>query len=584
MNYLSQLGKLFSLETLDTRLNPTTNPIKRQSIIKKANPTSRWSTLEFKIYLTILIIVVPLMIKAAMESSNETNPNYPRFQHLLSDGWILGRKVDNSDQQYRFFRNNFPLLCGLIFIHVTLRKLINTFIIIPNGRYNNNFKRTYFDLIFGIIFLIGAHGINVFKILFHLIINYLIGKYIKNYKLAIWCTWIYGIFSLFFNEWFGDSSFGLSIFTKESGYYTGIIPRWDVFYNFTLLRMLSFNLDYIERERKLGNNDGQLNLNKQENINGADNPPTLLNLDDRQRLSAPLPLDDYNVSNYIAYISYTPLFIAGPIITFNDYVYQSNYQQSSTTQNYQRIFMYAIRFLFCLLVMEFLLHFMYVVAVSKTKAWDGDTPFQISMLGMFNLNLIWLKLLIPWRLFRLWALLDGIDPPENMIRCMDNNFSALAFWRAWHRSYNRWVIRYIYIPMGGSGTGKYRIINSLLVFSFVAIWHDIELKLLMWGWLVVIFLIPEILATLIFSKYNKNWWYRYLCGIGAVINIWMMMIANLVGFCLGTDGMWKLLHDLFQTFEGGRFFIISSICLFVGAQIMFELRESELRRAIDVRC
>ena len=35
MNYLSQLGKLFSLETLDTRLNPTTNPIKRQSIIKK---------------------------------------------------------------------------------------------------------------------------------------------------------------------------------------------------------------------------------------------------------------------------------------------------------------------------------------------------------------------------------------------------------------------------------------------------------------------------------------------------------------------------------------------------------------------
>ena len=106
------------------------------------------------------------MIKAAMESSNETNPNYPRFQHLLSDGWILGRKVDNSDQQYRFFRNNFPLLCGLIFIHVTLRKLINTFIIIPNGKYNNNFKRTYFDLIFGIIFLIGAHGINVLKFCF----------------------------------------------------------------------------------------------------------------------------------------------------------------------------------------------------------------------------------------------------------------------------------------------------------------------------------------------------------------------------------------------------------------------------------
>ncbi|KAL6450921.1 GUP1 Membrane-bound O-acyltransferase GUP1 [Candida maltosa Xu316] len=309
---------------------------------------------------------------------------------------------------------------------------------------------------------------------------------------------------------------------------------------------------------------------------------SLLNLEDRERLTAPLPIEDYDFFNYISYLTYTPLFIAGPIVTFNDYIYQSNYQQSATTKDYRRIVMYLIRFIFCLLTMEFILHFMYVVAASKAKAWDGDSPFQISMLGMFNLNIIWLKLLIPWRLFRLWALLDGIDPPENMIRCMDNNFSALAFWRAWHRSYNRWVIRYIYIPMGGGG--KYRILNSLLVFSFVAIWHDIELKLLMWGWLVVVFLIPEIVATLVFSKYSEQWWYRYLCGVGAVINIWMMMIANLVGFCLGTDGMWQLLHDLFKTFDGVRFLLISSFALFVGAQIMFEIRESEMRKGINVRC
>lgn len=344
------------------------------------------------------------------------------------------------------------------------------------------------------------------------------------------------------------------------------------FYNFTLLRMISFNFDYLERQQKLNN----MTLPKEES-NGS-----LLNLDDRERLTAPLPIEDYNIFNYISYLTYTPLFIAGPILTFNDYIYQSNYQQSSSTKDYHRIMMYLIRFIFCLLTLEFILHFMYVVAASKTKSWEGNSPFQISMLGMFNLNIIWLKLLIPWRLFRLWSLLDGIDPPENMIRCMDNNFSALAFWRAWHRSYNRWIIRYIYLPMGGGG--KYRILNSLLVFSFVAIWHDIELKLLMWGWLVVLFLIPEISVTMIFKKYRNQWWYRHLCGVGAVINIWMMMIANLVGFCLGTDGMWKLLHDLFKTFDGVRFLIISSGALFVGAQIMFEIRESEMRKGINVRC
>lgn len=51
------------------------------------------------------------------------------------------------------------------------------------------------------------------------------------------------------------------------------------------------------------------------------------------------------------------------------------------------------------------------------------------------------QLLIPWRFFRLWSLLDGLDPPENMVRCMANNYSTLGFWRAWHRSYNLWVVR-----------------------------------------------------------------------------------------------------------------------------------------------
>lgn len=52
-----------------------------------------------------------------------------------------------------------------------------------------------------------------------------------------------------------------------------------------------------------------------------------------------------------------------------------------------------------------------------------------------------LQLLIPWRFFRLWALLDGMDPPENMVRCMANNYSCSGFWRSWHRSYNLWIVR-----------------------------------------------------------------------------------------------------------------------------------------------
>lgn len=165
--------------------------------------------------------------------------------------------------------------------------------------------------------------------------------------------------------------------------------------------------------------------------------------------------------------------------------------------------------------METMLHTMYVVAIKDSSAWEGDTPAELSMIGFWNLVVVWLKvgcfpshyerspafhprstpadmqLLIPWRFFRLWALIDGIDPPENMVRCVANNYSTLGFWRSWHRSYNLWVVRYIYIPLGGA---RNVVLSTIMVFTFVALWHDLSFKLLAWGWLVSLFILPEILA------------------------------------------------------------------------------------------
>ncbi|ODV98372.1 hypothetical protein PACTADRAFT_852 [Pachysolen tannophilus NRRL Y-2460] len=604
--YLSAFLSFFSLEALDSRLAPNSNLSKRGAIIKSAQP-SKWSTLEFKIYMVLFIIFVPMMYKTAMDASNETNKNYYIYEGILSDGWIFGRKVDNSDSQYKFFRDNFPALVGLMTIHSLLRQLSLIFKV----------GRNKFDLVFGCIFLFAAHGFNSIRILLHLTINYVLGKYITNRKAAKLATWAYGILALFINDKYGNLRYVyFSPILAPLDNFRGIVSRWDVFFNFTLLKMLSFNFDYLNRMNELEaevkqksapsssslsssrinteveaktKNIGEKNPNLDqidgdsgsEVQNKSELQSEKIFLNDRERLDAPLQIPEYNISNYLAYITYAPLFIAGPIITFNDFIYQS--YNTLPTINKKKIFLYALRLGFCILVMEFLLHYIYVVAVSKAKAWHDDTPFQISMIGLFNLNIIWLKLLIPWRLFRLWALIDGIDTPENMIRCMDNNYSAMAFWRAWHRSFNRWVIKYIYVPLGGY---KYRILSSLCVFSFVAIWHDIELKLLIWGWMIVIFLLPEILANKYLNTpyYNSKWWFRHLCGVGAVLNIWMMMIANLFGFCLGKDGTIMFLKQIFDTWEGIRFFIISSSLLFVAVQVMFELREAEKRKGINVRC
>ncbi|WPK27262.1 hypothetical protein PUMCH_004640 [Australozyma saopauloensis] len=558
MNLLSSIGQFFALETLDARLCPARDPARHKAIVAKAHPVVRWNTWEFKFYMVVFIVVVPMMFKTAMNALNETNANYSKFLLLLSDGWMFGRKVDNSDIQYLFLRDNFWLIWGLLVGHTVLRRVVSAL---------GMKKRTTFDLMFGLVFFFALHGVNTIRIMLHVVVMYYLARRLKNGSHARLALWTYGVFTLFFNEKFKLVPFHVAFL--DEGAFKGIVLRWEVFYNISLLRILSYNLDYLEKREQ------------------APAKPVKVpdNLDDRERLVAPFPLAQYNFENYMAYLLYAPLFIAGPIITFNDYLYQSNYFQSPTTKDLKRIVTYGARLLFCVLVMEFILHFMYVVAVSKTKAWDGDTPFELSMLGLFNLNVIWLKLLIPWRLFRLWSLIDGIDPPENMIRCMDNNYSVVGFWRAWHRSYNRWVIRYIYVPLGGGSSGWLtRIGNSLVVFSFVAVWHDIELKLLMWGWLIVLFLLPEILATIAFHKYLSQPWARYVCSIGAVANIWMMLIANLYGFCLGEEGTLALFAAITGSWEGLCYLFLYSMTLFVGTQVMFELRECEKRRGVDVKC
>lgn len=284
------------------------------------------------------------------------------------------------------------------------------------------------------------------------------------------------------------------------------------------------------------------------------------NLSERDRIVIPAKSQDYTFRNYVAYTLYAPLYLAGPILTFNDFVSQ----QRNTPQSidYHRTLTYGVRFILALLAMELMIHFIYVVAISKADpAWEVYSPFQLSMLGFFNLHHIWLKLLLPWRFFRLWALIDQIDPPENVVRCMSDNYSALAFWRGWHRSFNRWIVRYIYIPLGGSGGPETKgrggtiraMFNVFIIFSFVAMWHDIQLRLLVWGWLISIFILPEIIAGFLFPKskwQNRKETYRVICGIGAVGNILMMMSANLVGFAVGLDGLQGLVRGIVGSYSG----------------------------------
>ncbi|KAL9604635.1 MAG: hypothetical protein Q9219_000355 [cf. Caloplaca sp. 3 TL-2023] len=629
MSLLSFVQRLFSLDTLDTRFTkvpadgseqrPQIDPAKPITGVNKQNAApkglsteskdrantqpSRWATTEFFLYYLVIIVAIPLMFKSVYDVSIPSHPTYSKYEHLLSPGWILGRKVDNSDQQYSGFRDNIPYMALLLIFHPLLRHLYQSFY--PAGKHDGFIaqkapgppqdlqadarldRRVQFDAVFACFYLVALHGTSTLKVFSIICMNYALAKGLPKRYIPL-ATWVFNIGLLFANEIYKgypyaeiarffssigrevDQSWGSSLDS-----YGGLVPRWEILFNITVLRLVSFNLDYRWSLDRAGGSP----LEKKQLDQSA--------LSERDRIDVPAKAEDYSFRNYFAYVLYSPLYLAGPILTFNDYVSQLRYVPQSISRD--RTILYGIRFLISLLTMEVMLHFLYAVAISKSQpAWEVYTPFQLSMLGYFNLHIIWLKLLLPWRFFRLWALLDGVDPPENMVRCMSDNYSTLAFWRGWHRSFNRWIVRYIYIPLGGSGGpsthgnwGKARaIVNMLAVFTFVALWHDVQLKLLIWGWLVTLFVLPEVLASYAFPK--RKWQskpdaYRMICAIGAVGNILMMMAANLVGFAVGLDGLKDLVNGIVGSYSGLLFLVTACGALFVGAQIMFELREHELR-------
>ncbi len=64
-----------------------------------------------------------------------------------------------------------------------------------------------------------------------------------------------------------------------------------------------------------------------------------------------------------------------------------------------------------------------------------------------------------------------------------------GFWRNWHASFNLWLVRYLYVPLGG---GAWRAANVWPIFTFVALWHDLEWRLLAWAWLSSLLFAPEL--------------------------------------------------------------------------------------------
>jgi D-alanyl-lipoteichoic acid acyltransferase DltB (MBOAT superfamily) len=60
--------------------------------------------------------------------------------------------------------------------------------------------------------------------------------------------------------------------------------------------------------------------------------------------------------------------------------------------------------------------------------------------------------------------------------------SLVEFWRRWHISLSRFLRYYLYIPLGGNKTGRYRtLLNIFIVMVLGGLWHGASWTFVAWG-------------------------------------------------------------------------------------------------------
>ncbi|KAI7519635.1 glycerol:H+ symporter-like protein, partial [Hortaea werneckii] len=299
------LLQLFRVETLDTRFaSKSSQPLPNTQ-------ASRWRTGEYYAYALAFATIPFFMFKSVYDVSQHSHPSYKQYSHLLEDGWVPGRKVDNSDAQYRSFRDNIPYMGMVLVIHPLLRRIYDKFSSSEpekagNGDARLNRRITY-DLSFAAIFSIALHGVSALKVLLILWVNYQIATRLPKSSVGP-ATWAFNIAILFANELCHGYQFAdvfsliLPTQTTLAGQQTGegwgewldshggLIPRWEILFNITVLRLIAFNFDYLwSLDRRASSPIEKKNLD-------------LANLSERDRVNIGAHISDFTFRNYLAYV------------------------------------------------------------------------------------------------------------------------------------------------------------------------------------------------------------------------------------------------------------------------------------------
>lgn len=534
---------------------------------------------------------------------------------------VFGQWMDLKDAQWQSFRHSLPLMCMVFGGMVVATHLVRRFVTDPVRAAR---VRSQGYVILSIAALLFLHEAGCVWLFLLLSLNYLMASVLAGSQRGAALMWGLHLAVLWAVNYKTALRFGNIPFVGSTLSFLdelkGEMP-WASPYPLCMLRMMSYNMDlHWSRRRRCPRPQTHKNPSSTSSSNetaspshsapappnsppsnsssGANAAPVKLSVDPvcawtctmnsgsnslSARVKQTRAPTEYSFISYWAFVTYLPLYVAGPISSFNSF--QSYMVKPQTDHSWKGILFYAARFLVLLSIMELYLSFLYVPAIAINEMPEQGfvihTPLQAASYALAGICFLWLKFSTFWKFFRLVALLDGVDTVENMTRCVKNNYRLTDFWRHWHVSFHKWLVRYVYVPIGGRGHNLlHRALNVFLVFAFVAMWHDVKLKLFMWALGLSVFFLVEFLADYLagLCLLRRYWWSRYVIAAGGSLNIMLMIAVNLIGYLSGVEGTEKLVKMQLWSWAGAQAMGVSFALLFCTVCLMLDIEQARAPR------
>ncbi len=191
-------------------------------------------------------------------------------------------------------------------------------------------------------------------------------------------------------------------------------------------------------------------------------------------------IDNVCCLDYLAYITYFPKLIMGPLIESADFMVQLNDRKLKSI-NWENI-ANGIKLFSFGLFKKMVLADTFSVAVN----W-GYTNIDLATSMDWILIMLFYTFQIYFDFSGYTDMAIGVSDMLNIELPMNFNspYKALTirdFWKRWHMTLTGFLTKYIYIPLGGSRNGRIRTcLNTFLVFMASGIWHGANWTFILWG-------------------------------------------------------------------------------------------------------